>query len=263
MARKTAPAVGQLRGRTRAGRLRGWDAWMVARLSDLLPAGCVDIGTGDEADTVAELSEVLTPLGCPLAVLEVHPGRAARATERLAPHGVEVQCRDALAGQGDGVAGVVRCANVLRQYPVADIPAAHCALATEVRPGGVVLEGSSDTDGHVFSFYVLRRGGNTLQREALVFGTDFVRGFAPIQFRDYLPRDVRRQVQPGGVLEAWFGRWTAAWSAVRTGHAPTDFRLAAEVLRDDNVACVAFPDGLALEWRPLGGVPVPVGVSTA
>jgi len=255
---KARPAVGRLRGKTRAGRLALWDALMVGLFPEPVSRGVAEVGAGERADTLLDLAALLGGTGASLAVLEVHPRRAAMAREALAGHRVAVWETDALEPVAVPGQGVVRCANVLRQYPVAMVSSGHEGLGSRVHIGGVVLEGSCDAGGDVGSFHVLRKTEAGLERESLVFFTSFARGFAPIQMRDWLPRDLRHQVRAGGALERFFGAWTAGWAAERTGLPPVDFRSACDALGAQWVDLSDVrSDAAAMVWRPADGVPAP------
>lgn len=240
------PAVGQLRGKSRAGRLRLWEDALAHLYGEELVHGAVDLGVGETPVTVAEWAARLGRL----TAVEVHPRRAA-AARRLS--GVTVLETDAFAPPAGATAGVARCANLLRQYPLEGVAQAHAALAGWVRSGGVVAVGSCDREGHVGSFLVLRRQGDALHREALVLLTDFVRGFAPLQLRDHLPRDLRRSVRPGTPLGAFFSAWMAAWESARQGEPQHDGPASAAAV--PHLEAVALPSGCAFVWRPPGGVP--------
>lgn len=261
---KGRPAVGRLRGKTRAGRLGIWDAWMVAAWPEHVRAGVVEVGVGDRADTAIELAGALGEAARRLWVVELHPQRCAAARPDVEAVGGRVLCADALAGPVAGApppevqGGMVRCANVLRQYPVGDVPRAHRGLAAWVGPGGVVMEGSCDAGGDVGSFHVLTVSPARVERRSLVFFSSFARGFAPIQLRDWLPRDLRREVRADGVMAAHFARWTEAWARTRRGQPGGDFRRAAEAMDMATVDLSAVrPGAAACVWTPAGGVPAP------
>lgn len=243
------PAVGQLRGRSRPGRLRLWEDALELLWPELLAAGAVDVGVGEDPVTVAEWAVRLGGL----TAVEVHPRRAE--TARALP-GVTVIEADVLQPPDGASAGVARCANLLRQYPLEAVPAAHASLLRWVQPGGVVAVGSCDREGHVGSFLALRRQESKPSREALVLLTDFARGFAPLQLRDHLPRDLRWSVRPDTPVGRFFSCWTAAWEAVRTG-APRHDGPASAAAVPHLQACV-LPEGCAFVWRPPGGVPAGV-----
>ena len=256
----SGPAVGRLRGKTSAGRLRLWDALCAARFPAVCARGVVDVGLGERADTTVELLE---SLGQPVLALEVHPTRVAWARERRRGRPIEILEVDALLGAGEGPrGGLLRCANVLRQYPVEAVAQAHSALCSWVEEGGIVLEGSCDKEGHVGAMHILQRAAHGPHRRALAFVTDFRRGFAPIQLRDHLPRDLRRQVRPGGCLMDFFARWSAAWQDTRAGDPAEDFRRAAAALGAEvELVELGSEDdpSAALIWSPAAGVPRPGG----
>jgi hypothetical protein len=124
------------------------------------------------------------------------------------------------------------------------------------------VEGSADPAGSITVAHLLRREEQGLSREALLFHTDFVHGFAPLLFRDWLPRDLRRRVRPGEPIHAFLEQWTAAWKSVREAHAtagPAEaFLRSAEALARSVEGIDT--DGWLLEhgylrWRPTQGVP--------
>lgn len=157
-----------------------------------------------------------------MVALEVDPARA-RAAAAL---GVEV-----IEGSFEGLpaglppARLVRAMNVLRSYPASEVARARVALGTPLVEGGLLIEGSSDRAGGVLSARVLRKESGRLEDDALLLATDFSRGFAPILFRDVLPRDLRRSVRAGEPIFELFVAWTLAWSEVRA-RARRDARLA-------------------------------------
>lgn len=249
------PAVGRLRGKTRAGRLRLWDALLEPLFSADCSHGVLDVGVGERPDTLVELATVLDH---PPTAIEVHPRRVAAARAATVFPILE---GDALQPpRGAERFGLVRCANVLRQYPVEAVEQAHRGLIAHCRPGGVVLEGSCDASGDVGCFHVLRSAPDGFTRSGLVFFSSFARGFAPIQLRDWLPRDLRRQVRDGGVMADFFRRWTTVWSAVRQRNAPIDFRRSVDALAEPGrvVDLSSTQSGAAaFFWTPEGGVPQP------
>ena len=113
-----------------------------------------------------------------------------------------------------GPTAVVRAMNVLRGYREDEVPAIHRALGAALVEGGLLLEGSTDTEGHVTVAGLHRRRGDRLVREALLFHTDFTRGFSPWLFRDWLPRDLRRRALPGTAMHALLTRWDERAKAV-------------------------------------------------
>lgn len=249
------------KGRTRQGRLRLLDAWLL----QAEPALCrdptalfVDVGVGARPDTLLDWQATLRGAGCQGALIgvELVPERVQAALS-LAPElnvragGLDLPLRP------DERPSVVRCLNVLRAGPPE--PQAHARLAQPLREGGVLLEGSSDTQGGVVVVHVLRAGPAGLRREGLLFLTDFSRGFAPLLFRDWLPRDLRRAQPP--VLRAFLSAWTGAFADCQRAlpSSPARFAAAGAALvttRDDVTLYSELPlGGVGLLWRPAGGVP--------
>jgi hypothetical protein len=151
--------------------------------------------------------------------------------------------------------------NVLRQYREEEVPDALERMATCLVQGGLLLEGTSSKHGSMLSSHLLRKTSDGLRREGLVFSTTFVRGFAPIQMRDYLPRDLRRRVMPGERIATFFDAWTAAWQEARAdgyrtpplAFAESGRRLASR-LEGIDTAPGLLESGY-LVWKPPEGVP--------
>lgn len=127
-----------------------------------------------------------------------------------------------------GPASVVRAMNVLRGSREDEVAPARAALLAALEPDGLVLEGSSDTEGHLFALSLLQRG-----HEELLFFTDFSRGFSPWLFRDWLPRHLRRSVKPGTPIHELLTRWEARAAAANATEPRQRF---AASLGDDVVA---------------------------
>jgi hypothetical protein len=108
--------------------------------------------------------------------------------------------------------------NVLRTYREEEVAPAHALLGATLIEGGLLLEGSADPTGAILTAHLLRRRQGALHKEALLLFTDFSKGFAPLLFRDWLPRDLRRRVRPGEPIHALLQTWTDAWSPLRTAH---------------------------------------------
>jgi len=182
------------------------------------PGRLVDVGFGVSAVTTAELAAAFP--SHQVVGLEQDASRVAAAA-REAPHlGLRAGGLEVL----DGEALVVRVANVARGLSKEDAEALHGDVVPRLVEGGVCLEGSTDVDGHVSAFWVLRRRGAALVREALVLHTDGERGFSPWLFRDVLPRDLRRDVRPGTPIHALLSDWATAWEASRSASPRESFR---------------------------------------
>lgn len=263
------PLLTPSRGRTAPGRLAALDAWVCHAERALLlrddgawaAAPFVDLGLGDTPATTLEAAAALRAVRPDLAVVGVDhdPARVAAALPFAGAGTTFVVGGFDPAGPP---ARLIRAFNVLRQYPPAELPAIHARLGAGLLPGGLLLEGTSDATGGVLVSHLLRAGPDgILHREGLVFHTDFSRGFAPLLFRDRLPRDLRR-VAPGTALFAFFAAWNAAWNEARAAlpDAPDAARFAASL-----TGLAARIPGIDLDpwlvahghlaWRPPGGVP--------
>ncbi|RKG76531.1 methylase [Corallococcus exercitus] len=262
------------RGRTARGRLRALDAYLCQFEAALLTrtddawarAVFVDVGFGEHPWTTLESATAFRALNPALAVVgvELEPERATAAAR--AHSDARTHFREggfALPLSPDEPARLVRAMNLLRQGPPERIPEAHLAMSRHLLPGGLLVEGSSDTDGAVLVAHLLRRTpeAEAPTREGLLFHTDFSRGFAPLLLRDWLPRDLRRRVRPGEPMHAFFLAWEAAWKAARAeGHtAPPDAfsgsterlaRMTPGVSTDAWLLAHGF-----LRWTPPGGTP--------
>jgi hypothetical protein len=201
-----------VRPRTRAGRLASLDAWLVAECALLLDGrgNLVDFGFGLSPITTQQWAESARGLNPGLRVLGVEQAEHSPA------EGVELVKGDFSSCAVLGPTSVLRAMNVLRGYREEEVDAIHTALGAGVVEGGLVIEGSTDTEGHVTVAWLLRKNRAALVREALLFHTDFSRGFSPWLFRDWLPRDVRRRTTPGTRMHAMLSAWDARCSTTST-----------------------------------------------
>jgi hypothetical protein len=271
----TAPER-RTRGRTSRSRLRALDAYLCWSERALLErqdgpwreAAFVDVGFGEHPWTTLESAALFRELNPTLPVIgvEVDAGRASAAARH----------EDALthfrhggfdwASTARQPARLVRAMNILRQYRAEDVGAAHAELGQALLPGGLVVEGSTDVHGGITVAHLLRRTPEALTREALLFHTDFHQGFAPLLFRDWLPRDLRRRVQPEEPIHAFFAAWTEAWQQARE-HGAWEPRAA---FQESVRRLAGFTGGVStdtwllergyLRWQPPGGVPRPASL---
>ncbi len=243
--------------RTRAGRLARLDEDLRLEEAALLARrdGCVvDLGYGAVPVTTRELAASLPGhlrvVGVEADPRNLPPDRQdgpvsfVQGTFALPP-----EARPAL---------VVRMMNVLRGYPPSEAAPARSRVAEALVDGGVLVEGSCGPHGEVLVAGWWRRRGPELVPEALLFSTTFANGFAPLVFRDRLPRDARGAVRDGTPLGAFFRDWTAAYDEVRdrVSDAPGRFLAAAAALAARRPDVPPRPDRWAtgrLWWRPLPG----------
>ncbi|MEZ4675930.1 MAG: hypothetical protein R2932_17020 [Caldilineaceae bacterium] len=107
---------------------------------------------------------------------------------------------------------LVRAFNVLRQYDEAAVADAYAMLAQQVLPGGLLIEGTSDPFGRIWTAHVLRRHADsqTWLHESTVFSTNFRTEFDPAEFQTILPKNLIHHMVPGEPIYAFFQEWKQA-----------------------------------------------------
>ncbi len=248
-----------MKQRTRPGRLRGVDTWLRAERSSGWPVdvALVDVGFGVSPTTTVELFDWVRGLR-PDARVEGWELDAA-ALERAQAFAEPGLCFLTAPQDVGPTFDVARAFNVGRAGPREALEQLHGLLVRALRLGGVALEGSTDVDGRVAAFYVLRDDG---ARTALVLATDLSRAVAPRLFRDVLPRDWRRSAHAGTPVFALLEDWQRSWEAVRATLDPRAafLRSVAELAGRWAVRAGEAEDWVWLCWAPDGGVPRPSSV---
>jgi hypothetical protein len=258
------------RGRTAPGRLQGLDAYLLHEEHALLArregawahAAFVDVGFGEHPWTTLDSARAFREVhpALPVVGVELEPHRVAAAQEHADALTDFRQGGFSLPLRPGETVRLIRAMNLLRGYRPEDVPGIHQSLGGALLEGGLLVEGSTDTSGAVLVAHLLRRVPEGLSREALLFHTDFSRGFAPVLFRDWLPRDFRRRVKPGEPIHAFFAHWTEAWENARAAgplEPPEAFRQSVLGLAERIEGLVThawlLERGYVL-WRPRGGV---------
>ena len=213
-----------VRARTRAGRLDALNRWLQLHEAWLWvhaePANVVDVGFGETPVTTLELAETLHG-NTNLQIVGVERD-AARVAAAQTSSRLHLSFREGgFDSLGEFVPAVlVRALNVLRAYPEPEAAAAIDLLAAPLVDGGLLIEGTTDTEGHLMCVHVFRKGAAQLRYDGLLFFTDGSRGFAPMMFRDWLPRDLRRRVTSGSLIREFLERWSAEAAQRETGQTP-------------------------------------------
>ncbi|WP_342380727.1 methylase [Myxococcus stipitatus] len=263
------------RGRTSPGRLRALDAYLCRFEPGLLTRTdgpwahgvFVDVGFGEHPWTTLESAEAFRSLHPELSVVgvELDAARAQAAQVHAGPRTHFRQGGFELPLTTDEPARLMRAMNVLRQGPVERVPEVHHTLGRFLLPSGLLIEGSADPEGSVLTAHLLRRPSDDADlpptREALLFHTTFRHGFAPWQFRDWLPRDLRRRVRPGEPMHDFFQAWNEVWQHARD----TGYSLPADAFRESVTRLASRVSGVVVDswlldsgylvWRPEGGIP--------
>jgi hypothetical protein len=242
--------------RTARGRL----AWLDRLLCQsgavsLEGALLVDVGFGDEPFTTLEWAAHVAAAGARVIGIEQNPAHVARAQSHLMAATPTLCLRtggfDLVESLGENrCARVIRVANVLRAYPEHDVKQAWLMMARSLEENGLLIDATCDREGHVGTALWLRRCQQRLVPERLFFSTDGTRGFAPLLFRDTLPRVYRRRAKPGTPIDAFFRQWMDAWRIAHAASPEGAFRSAVEPIPD-----LSAVDGGIACWRPKPGFP--------
>jgi hypothetical protein len=224
--RPVRPPDRPTRGKTAPNRLRrvdhliaGWDPGLLRRTDGpFASAPVVDLGYGATPVTTLELARRLRRIAPGLPVAGVENDR-----ERV---------RVAAAAGGDGIrfvhggfelgsaapARLIRAFNVLRQYDEVDVAPAYRAMAGAVLPGGLIVEGTSDPTGRVWTAFVVRRADAAdaanapglppaVELEAIVFGTNFRGGLDAASFQAVLPKRLIHRMVDGEAAHEFMRAW--------------------------------------------------------
>ena len=217
------------RGKTQPGRLRLLDPQLAADLADLQSRTVgddgglhvVDVGLGARPDTTVELHRALRAVDPPVLTYGLDSdGARVRALDELGEPGV-VGVIGGFETEFDTPIGLVRAANLLRQYPLGQVSESLAAMGAWLEGDGLLVEGTTDKEGTRGVFRTFARVGGALQPGALVFVFDVEsgEGFAPRALTPYLPRGMGWHGHPGAAVEPLLVGWTAAFEAVRGGGA--------------------------------------------
>jgi len=233
--------IGQpTRGKTALNRLRQIDVYVAVALANVLHGPrplVVDVGYGAAAWTTLEMRARWLPLNPDLRVLglEIDPERVAAALPYAAPPALDFKLGgfNVADHTGSGTVAVIRAYNVLRQYEESAVGAALAQMGEALRPGGILIEGTSTPSGRWVAFDVYEKVGGGLAHRALVFGTNFRTPTTPVDFQTILPkRLIHHALDPDPA--AFFAAWARCLARVR-GVAGEDRRrawvLAAHALR--------------------------------
>jgi len=213
------------RGKTAPNRLRSSDHFLASYDPSLLKqydgafarALYVDLGYGSEPVTTVESAARLRRVNPMLPVLgvEISPERVENAQRwagkgisfRLGGFNLPLQRRS--GGDGETVR-LLRAFNVLRQYEESEVEPAYDLLASQVLPGGLIVDGTSDPYGRVWTANLLRVGPDgTWHLEALVLGSNFRGELDPEAFQTRLPKCFIHRAVPGDPVLELIEDWRA------------------------------------------------------
>lgn len=213
-----APVGQPTRGTTGYNRLRRSDRWLVhsPRVRALLRAApdpvVVDLGYGALPVTTVELASRLRTVRADVRVvgLEIHPDRVRLARE-LAGDVAEFGLGGfELAGH---TPVLVRAFNVLRQYDVADVPAAWAEMTGRLAPGGLLVDGTCDELGRRCCWVLLDANGPV----SLTLSCDPFAIERPSDLAERLPKVLIHHNVPGQPIHQLLQAADRAW-ATNAGH---------------------------------------------
>jgi len=223
------PAGRITRGKTAPNRLRRVDHFLSAYDPGLLRredgdfhrALFVDLGYGSDPGTTLESAARLRRLnpGLPVLGVEIKPERVARAQPftdertffRLG--GFNLPLERWPDGRAETVR-LVRAFNVLRQYDEHEVLPACQLVLGRVLAGGLLVDGTSDPFGRVWTANLLRRRPSSEKRswdlEVLVLGANLSAGFDPGAFQTRLPKSFIHRMVPGDPVYGFMEDFKAA-----------------------------------------------------
>ncbi len=217
------PQGHQTRGKTARNRLRRSDIFLLLTQGALIRmrddadtrSFYVDLGYGFEPFTTLETAERLRIQNPDLSVLgvEIDPERVAAAKPfeddqtffRLGGFNLPLQNNES--------ARLIRAFNVLRQYDEAEWREPIEQLGLQLITGGMLLEGTSNPTGSVWTANVIRRSSippYQVIRDGFVFSTNFHMGFEPDLFQPVLTKNFIHRMVPGEQIYTFMERWKTA-----------------------------------------------------
>jgi hypothetical protein len=203
------------RGTTHPNRLRRVDRWLAGpqawRLRRAVRPLVVDLGFGASPITAAELLDRLRRVRPDVEVVgvEIDADRVRTASDLVRPGlsfavgGFEVP----LPGGARPV--VVRAANVLRQYPEADVEPAWRLVRGRLAPGGLLVDGTCDEIGRLASWIAVdaERGPVSLTLSVRLGSLD-----RPSSVAERLPKALIHRNVPGERVHAMLEALDDAWA---------------------------------------------------
>lgn len=208
------------RGKTAPNRLRRVDIFLLLYATELFSKQTpdnhksfyIDLGYGAEAFTVLESAYHFrkTYPTLPILGVEIDPTRVERAkpfedqwTEfRLGGFNLPLKPNES--------ARIIRAFNVFRQYEETDVLPNWFHLSEYLLPEGLLIEGTSDPYGKIWTANLIRKSAAGLIHEGLLFSTNFRFGFRPDLFPPYLPKNLIHHMHSGETIFQFFEDWRRA-----------------------------------------------------
>ncbi|MEU3191493.1 class I SAM-dependent methyltransferase [Streptomyces sp. NPDC006992] len=203
------------RGTTNPNRLRRMDRWIAAAHGPALrrspaPPAAVDLGYGAAPWTAVELLERLRRVRGDARVygVEIDPARVAAAHPYARPGLAFVRGGFELpVDRGRGLT-LIRAANVLRQYPEAEVLPVWRRLCARLAPEGLLVEGTCDEIGRRHVWVALGPEGP----RTVTFAARLATLAAPSDLAERLPKALIHRNVPGERVHAFLTDFDRAWA---------------------------------------------------
>jgi hypothetical protein len=215
------------RGTTGTNRLRRLDRWLAGPVAGRLRRAAdplvVDLGYGASPATTLELAARLRAVRADVEVvgLEIDAERVARAVSspaaaaagpgvRFARGGFELGAPEVLQGRRPVL---VRAANVLRQYPEADVVPAWARVTAALAPDGLLVDATCDEVGRRAAWLAVAAGpaGEPVPL-SLVVSLRLAGLERPGVVAERLPKALIHHNVPGQAVHAWLAALDDAWA---------------------------------------------------
>jgi len=205
------------RGKTASNRLRRVDNFILLYEASLLTrtdnlfadSFFIDLGYGFDPRTTLESAERFRRVNPNLPILGVEIDK--ERVDAALPYANEMT-HFRLGGfnlplqPGERVR-LIRAFNVLRQYEEKDFAPAYERLAEYVLSDGLMIEGTSNPFGSIWTANLVRKQANSWKFEALVFSTNFRMGFDITDFQAVLPKNYIHHVVQGDEIYDFIETW--------------------------------------------------------
>ena len=202
------------RGTTNPNRLRRADRYVTGVLAPLLRRAedplVVDLGFGAAPLTTVELAERVRSVRGDVEVVgvEIDPDRVAAAHAHARP-GLSFRRGGFEIPTGFRRPVLVRAFNVLRQYPVREVPAAWHLACSRLAPGGVLIDGTCDEIGRLATWLCCTGRGPQTFTVSLRTGSYAL----PSEVAARLPKILIHRNVPGEPVHRLLHAADAAWLA--------------------------------------------------
>lgn len=204
------------KGLTSVNRLRQVDNFVCIEFAYLFRSNnpiFVDVGFGENPVTTIESYRRFRCINPDIKVIGVEiDNKRLQSAKPYEQTGVEFRLGGFnLPLYKEEKANVIRCYNVLRQYPESDFQPSIVILSNYLIDGGTLIEGTSDQFGRLVSFNIFYKLRNEIYYDSLVFGTNFNFNFYPRDFQSVLPRNFIQHVTHGNWLYQFFDDWMKSY----------------------------------------------------